>query len=236
VKWPRDPEAFPAWPSTAVTRFEPMLAHEMFGQRYLARSVNLITGRCLYQTPRPLAPLLIHWGWRANSIASRFPASRSPDFWRCGQTRRVSRFAHNHAPPGRRNGGPTIFTFATVDDLDRFVATADMKIAALEVAAHRRRPKASASVPLGAALRVAFRAISRGSGWTPHQKPASPHGELAKSCHLLFQRNRHQDDQREKADNQPGRRMIRDPRHDDGADDHDEPDRHHHMAATPGNP
>jgi hypothetical protein len=73
-------------------------------------------------------------------------------------------FAHNHAPPGRRNGGPTIFTFATVDDLDRFVATADMKIAALEVAAHRRRPKVSASVPLGAALRVAFRAISRGSG------------------------------------------------------------------------
>lgn len=67
--------------------------------------------------------------------------------------------AYNHAAPG----SPTIFTFATAADLDRFIAFADMKIAALEGWA--RRPGASALVPVAAALRVAFNVISRrGSG------------------------------------------------------------------------
>jgi hypothetical protein len=47
-----------------------------------------------------------------------------------------------------------------------------------------------------------------------------------------FSTNRHQSDQREKADNPSGHRIIGDLHHDNRADDHDEPDRHHPIAAT----
>jgi hypothetical protein len=59
------------------------------------------------------------------------------------------------------------------------------------------------------------------------------HMPLADGAGHTFQSNRRQADQRENANNQPGRRIIGDPHHDDRADDHEEPDRHHPIAATP---